>query len=174
MQTLKYRSESKKVDDGEDVEAAAMASPSVIIEEPGRAESAFFQRSNIPIITTDMVLDNDDHDADDEDDEVIATSYLKMLPDRTKIASLSVPSFRFYSSDGDSSTCTTPGQVTPVRSRSPLFGQTGKKFKEKLSDVKKSVSVSFIQIKSTILDILHSVHNHLQTINPMFQRHENL
>lgn len=128
LQTLKYRSESKKVDDGEEVEAAAMTSPTVTVEEPGRSESAFFQRSNIPIITTDMVLDNDDHDADDEDDEVIATSYLKVLPDQMKIASLLVPSFRFfYSSDGDSSTCTTPGQVTPVRSRSPLFGQTGKK-----------------------------------------------
>lgn len=126
MQTLKYRSDSKKADDAE-VEATAMTSSTVIVEEPGRSESAFFQRSNIPIITTDMVLDNDDHDADDEDDEVIATNHLKVLPDRTKIASLSVPSFKFYSSDGDSSTCTTPGQVTPVRSRSPLFGQTGKK-----------------------------------------------
>lgn len=128
LQTLKYGQEPKtrREDEDEDEE------PEVAFKqtncEPDNREQVFFQRSmNIPIITTDSVDDDDDEDADDEDDDNRTTPrYLQALPNRNQMASLLVPSFGFYSSsEGDSSACSTPGQVTPVRSRSPALSQSG-------------------------------------------------
>lgn len=127
LQTLKYGQEPKtrREDEDEDEE------PEVAFKqtncEPDNREQVFFQRSmNIPIITTDSVDDDDDEDADDEDDDNRTTPrYLQALPNRNQMASLLVPSFGFYSSsEGDSSACSTPGQVTPVRSRSPALSQS--------------------------------------------------
>ena len=125
LQTLKYEQESK-IRREEDEEPDVAFKQSNI--EPDNREPVFFQRSmNIPIITTDSA-DDDGDDADDEDDYNCTPHYLQALPNRMQMASLLVPSFGFYSSsEGESSACSTPGQVTPARSRSPApSSQLGK------------------------------------------------
>ena len=81
---------------------------------------------DIPEFTAMQILITGPDDEDDQDPVTVTTAeeiLASMSPPGPSMACLTVPHYTF--SDGDSSTCTTPGSLSPVPGGSPIMSRKG-------------------------------------------------